>query len=450
MADNKWYISDKKSDAPWTEHEYFYDDVDFAYRSQVDKTYDASGRLISSRDYTQDFIDNTVYTYDDNGTLLSSTTTAGEHLRNSCTYDGNGNLITRQNYDWYDGAPTDLYQYSYDKNGNKASETCYLDGVLAEVNTYSYDSNGNKIEAVCFNSAGQSSADKYIYDAEGRMISEEYYNASGDFDGSYSYKYDGNGHLIERSYTNSDKEVNEVITYHWNDNGQKDQAKWVRKPWDEDWDKATEWTQSYRYDKEGNVVGIDLYEDKRQYNEQVYAYDANGNRTIEEYYRYDRDSGEKSLTTKTEYGYDDTGVLVGTWDYNSNGTLNKHWTAKEMTFGGQVYTFNAKELLNIVTSLGSSSTNFSSVLSSIASTCGSIAGTVSSADSNLSGTLNRLADVCNTCDTQISKLLTNLSNDINNYITKTVAQEEEASQQLADINYDLWKAEEAMKKLSGE
>ena len=45
MADNKWYISDKKSDAPWTEREYVC--VAGDRLQEIESTYDASGLLTS-------------------------------------------------------------------------------------------------------------------------------------------------------------------------------------------------------------------------------------------------------------------------------------------------------------------------------------------------------------------------------------------------------------------
>ena len=446
MANNKWYVSDKKSDTPWTEREYDYrvggDCI------ETESTYDTSG-LLTSRTICSDegLLTTTTYSYDNNGTLLSSVEKFGGNYYESLMYDGNGNVISGQHY-FDKGDPYYNIQYSYDSNGNKMSEVTYNDGSIEHIEKYTYDDNNNLVESLGMHSDGSPEMRRVCtYDDVGNKTSEIRYYGSDDFLSSWDYKYDKDGNMIERSYTDSRKNGEKIVDkYVYNEIGQKIKESGVLYDADGELHDSV---INYGYDKDGNVTRVSYLQDDKLIGEKLYSYDANGNRTSRE--EYNIINGERRLVEyKEECGYDDAGNRVGTWEYNSDGTLNKHWTAKEMTFGGQVYTFNASELTSIAISLGSSNTNFSSILSSISSTCGSIAGTVSSADSGLSGTLNSLADLCNSCDTQISRLLTNLSNDINSYVTKTVASETETAKELSGIAADIASAQDIIDNLGNQ
>ena len=144
------------------------------------------------------------------------------------------------------------------------------------------------------------------------------------------------------------------------------------------------------------------------------------------------DDGEKEIKN-----YDDAGNVVSTKKYDSSGNLVSNEVAKEMNFGGKVYTFNARELTAIIKSLDGSKAELMNLLNNLQSRCNSIASNVSSADSNLSSLINKVGQLCNTCRGLIEKLLSGLSADINAYINKTIANEEAEVSNLNEIDSTL-------------
>ena len=144
------------------------------------------------------------------------------------------------------------------------------------------------------------------------------------------------------------------------------------------------------------------------------------------------DDGEKEIKN-----YDETGNVVSTKKYDSSGNIVSNEVAREMTFGGKVYTFNANELTAIIKSLDGSKTELMNILNNLQSRCNNIASYVSSADSNLSSLINKVGQLCDTCRGLIEKLLTGLSTDINTYISKTIANEEAEVSNLGEIDSTL-------------
>lgn len=104
---------------------------------------------------------------------------------------------------------------------------------------------------------------------------------------------------------------------------------------------------------------------------------------------------------------------------------------------GKQYTFNALELFSITESLNASMITLSTILTNLSSECSSISTTVSSSDSGLSSSLNNLGNLCGSCKSLLVDLLSVLVNDINNYVDKTVANEESNAKDIKDINDSL-------------
>lgn len=135
--------------------------------------------------------------------------------------------------------------------------------------------------------------------------------------------------------------------------------------------------------------------------------------------------------------YDDEGNVSSTRTYDAKGNLQSSEVAKEMSFGGKTYTFNAQELRGIVGSLSSSKAQLTGIIDGIGSKCSSMAGTVASEDSGLSGTLNAVSSLCNVIKIKVSNLMETLGDDINSYITSTITNEEGAVSSLGDIDSSL-------------
>lgn len=172
-------------------------------------------------------------------------------------------------------------------------------------------------------------------------------------------------------------------------------------------------------------------------------YDASGKKTTAESDNYSGPRSESGTfwddqkTDTVIKTYDDEGNVSSTRTYDAKGNLQSSEVAKEMSFGGKTYTFNAQELRGIVGSLSSSKAQLTGIIDSIGSKCSSMAGTVASEDSGLSGTLNAVSSLCNVIKIKVSNLMETLGDDINSYITSTITNEEGAVSSLGDIDSSL-------------
>ena len=210
-----------------------------------------------------------------------------------------------------------------------------------------------------------------------------------------------------------------------------------------------------KYGKDGEFIGSEVvtrqsagnykkYEDNRfgGYQDVHHeSFDANG-RLVEKT-TYDGshtlygDGIKYDMKTKETYSYDEVGNVASTKTYDKDGQLISNEVAKEISFNGKTYTFNANELKSIINSLGNSKDEFTKVLKSISSKCGSIAGIVSSADSGLSSTLRKTGSACDSANGTLDSLIATLSADIESFISKSVSNEESVEQDIRTINSEI-------------
>ncbi len=191
-------------------------------------TYDNNGNLIemnysnSSNQTSKD-----VYTYDDNGVLLQYVNTNLGGRTTTCvyTYDSNGNLI--KDVQTSKGSQPDsevimeIYEYVYDAHGNLVKEILpAIDGAPADYgNVYTYDSKGNLTKIVKVASDGKTEMYEYTYDDNSNMVKKEYTNRNNSKDVN-EYTYDSEGRVIkEVSYSSENEDRKTVYDYTYDENG---------------------------------------------------------------------------------------------------------------------------------------------------------------------------------------------------------------------------------------
>ncbi len=201
----------------------------------------------------------------------------------SLTYGGNGEVLTET---YQDSSNQFLVNYTYDQEGNLATETRYSDlSGSAEVGFTQIGDSGDEITS----------------------ISEQ--NGGGGVLASYSYSYDNAGWL-------SSKVQNGVSTsYGYNAAGEVTLAG----------------TQSYSYDENGNSIGtgITIGPDNQLKSDGTwnYSYDAAGNET-----------GKIGISNGLtwSYGYDDANEMTSAVETNSVGTVLESGTYVYDVFGNRI------------------------------------------------------------------------------------------------------------------
>lgn len=138
----------------------------------------------------------TVYTYDANGNMLTSTLTdtgfSGQSAVTAYTYD----LHNRKDTVTY-SANDQYVEYTYDNNGNVEKELLYKNNVLVSTTDYTYDVMNRQIE-IKLNSV---TTTMYTYTDNGTTDSIKY--GSGTSDRKIGYVYDEAGNIIQvRDWTN--------------------------------------------------------------------------------------------------------------------------------------------------------------------------------------------------------------------------------------------------------
>lgn len=180
----------------------------------LDYIYDNQGRIaktVSANPYEG----TTVYSYDENGKLATSTTNkdwmnsgSGYTCIDETEYNEYGDPITKtttyhapeKNTQHEDGdVIVTTYEYEYNADGTKATEKIYHDGEMRAnwySYSYAYDSNGNlaKLEATSHTPGTDDTflnTTIYIYDANGNLVKSERSNSYKTFD-PVIYHYLGN------------------------------------------------------------------------------------------------------------------------------------------------------------------------------------------------------------------------------------------------------------------
>ncbi|MBO4421088.1 MAG: hypothetical protein J5783_04620 [Lachnospiraceae bacterium] len=130
------------------------------------KVYDGNGRLTGIHDSSSNYIEDTAYTYDDHGLLISEKTTM-------MWFTDDDRLSSRKSW---------TAEYTYDKNGFMLTGEKYLiDDHMKYIDTYEYDKDYNLIR--------ETNATRYLYGEGSEAL---------DNDTEYRYEYDESGVKISK------------------------------------------------------------------------------------------------------------------------------------------------------------------------------------------------------------------------------------------------------------
>ncbi len=104
--------------------------------------------------------------YEEDGSKSVSIYNEYDMLERYTEYDSSGNVNTE-----------DVYEYTYDEQGNLEKETCYSDNNLSYIIEYRADINGdvNSFHEVYYDKEGNIISE-YYYDEEGNIVSEVHYD----------------------------------------------------------------------------------------------------------------------------------------------------------------------------------------------------------------------------------------------------------------------------------
>ena len=256
---------------------------------QEEYRYDASGNLISYQIYypERNTRDRTVYTYDENGNILTSVTTHmdGSFSESRYEYDDNGVLrkITLtvsfgddysysdmneyQSVSWYDETGR-LYLQQHFNNKELYMETDYdgegriletrrnEDGKIYVSVRNEYDSDNHLIRSIDLNSRGEILfAYQNEYDSKGNIIEYSFFDTSAKKMVLFSkmeYQYDEFGNMTCRKawhqHPDSDGEMFLYNETGYDASGRETYMQYM------DWEGNNTYSETYFYDAFGNVI----------------------------------------------------------------------------------------------------------------------------------------------------------------------------------------------------
>ena len=281
-------------------------------------TYDAMNRLISVKGADGK---KTTYTYDLNGQRIS---TNGAREDTAYTYDEVGNLISQVTTGKYDVS----LNYTYDLSGRMISESRTENGAAVE-SSYIYDAIGQLTEFT----RSDGIAESYTYDPAGNMLSKTAggiktnytYNAGNQLvgDGTYRYTYDKIGNLVEKAGNGGQ------VSYTYN-------ALNLLEKWTDG-----ENTETYTYNAAGLLSTVNTNTSTTSLTWDILYGDgvvisANENGAITDYtYGLERISAS-TKNSRTEYVYDGRGSVIGEVTKAGLLSIAKVTTKAYTPFGEQI------------------------------------------------------------------------------------------------------------------
>lgn len=228
------------------------------------------------------------------------------------TYDENG-VLENISVQWSSSGFDEVYQNSYNENGQLISHEFFLDGEFVWEWNYSYDENGRELSTEKFraNSSGSTFLKEghyYSYDEAGNILIYEQANDGMLIDRREENTYEVNGVLIMTEVdTNADGTIDEAIYYTYTNEGL------LLKEIDEGLDETIDVTYTYSYDSNGNIETIEVF--------------ASG--AVEDEYLGTVEVVDGPIEFSTLYIYDSEGRLI---------SLEKVWQDGSVLFG-KYYTY---------------------------------------------------------------------------------------------------------------
>ncbi len=228
------------------------------------------------------------------------------------TYDEDGRLLKQLDYD-KDGNLTNKHEYIYDENGTLIYEAAYINN--AKYMECKYDHKGNMTSEIIFNPDGsilssetQTYTYEYEYYPDGSPVHEFCYTDK--IEGFYYHKsYDMRGYLFETCIRGD--QYQSTTRYEYDKNGAliKTSTRMGYSPYSEN-----------TYDANGNLISEKIFDLGTTYElyEDVYQYDKHNNCTSVIRYHVD---GRTEQLEKTDYTYDENGVIKAKKGYNEDGSV---------------------------------------------------------------------------------------------------------------------------------
>lgn len=271
--------------------------------------------------------------------LCTSATNSYEKKTRSttvCTYDSQGNMLTRQ-YTFYLSGST-LYRYTYDGENRLLTEKAYnSDGKLTYCKDYTYDTHGMTVKeqgyfkghplyyyylttydshgTMLVNSRYEQDVEVYrhenAYDANGNLLTSTYCT-EGIEEYLYEYTYDTNGNMLTSTYYEKGVEMSrEEKTY--NEHNKPLTHTFYSRGYETSRIEKT-------YDSNGNLLTDTSYVKFKETSVSYYSYDSSGNITDEKIFSYG------DLVSHTQNTYGASGNLLSSSVTNQNGTTNTRYS----------------------------------------------------------------------------------------------------------------------------
>ncbi len=175
-------------------------------------TYDDNGRILSEETITPDSSYVYLSEYDDNGNLIRYTSMYGDEVTYSRVYtlDEQGRVIVARQLNG-DGEVESTDEYVYDAAGNMIEDTFTGSGAYSSVIRFAYDERGNEIHSESVSPYETSVVDR-VFDGNDNLVREEV--SYGDYSSVYVREYDGRGLLVRVEFSTSrDEHYVEEYTY---------------------------------------------------------------------------------------------------------------------------------------------------------------------------------------------------------------------------------------------
>lgn len=290
-------------------------------------TYDADGNLIlHEQDNKADgtIESRTTYTYDANGKLtLAESDNGDEIVYYRWGYDDNGNLILFERDFNGDGTVNSKDTNTYDINGSLTLWEHFSDGIDGSSSfrrSFSYDSNGNQtlIEEDSNASGTINWRTTNVYGPNSKLIrTDGDTNADGIIDFRATYTYDSQDHLILIEQDDQlDGTVNSRQRIIYDTNGNQ-----MSIEYEFDANGTIDFRVLFAYDANGNqtLVEFDSNGDGTAESRETDTYDINSNLTLLER----DDNGDGTLDLRDSLVYDaDSNLILEERDVNADGTVN--------------------------------------------------------------------------------------------------------------------------------
>lgn len=182
---------------------------------------DANGNVIKTVDSSDAMVSTTVYTYDQQGQLLSSTSTSVDSLnttneKEEHLWQYNNNKPARM-LRIKNSKDTTVVNFVVDEQGNVVEERAVRKGVAAEPVYYYYDNQNRMTDIVRYNKKARRLLPEYLfeYSPANQVIQKITVPSDNDNYLIWRYKYNDKGLKIKEAIYNKQKELTGTVEYQY-------------------------------------------------------------------------------------------------------------------------------------------------------------------------------------------------------------------------------------------